>query len=285
MRTKIYLSAFADEAGSSLKEQIVALKRNKISYLEIRGVGDKNISDLTNEEAKEAYNLLKKNKIKVWSIGSPLGKVDIKVSEKEFLEKTRRICEIAKIFNCKNVRMFSFYNARKSKKKVFSLLNKATKLAKDFGVYLCHENEKDIYGDVEPHVSELLKNVPDLKIVYDPGNFVYCNQEIAKSISTLGSKAYYFHIKDCILGKQIIVPAGEGDARIKDIVEQIKKNTVLTIEPHLMMFSSYKGFDSAELKNKYKFKNNKESFDFAVKSLKAILKKVGYKEGKGVFCK
>lgn len=48
---KIILSAFADEAGESLTEQIAALGENNIPYIELRGVNGKNISDHTPEEA------------------------------------------------------------------------------------------------------------------------------------------------------------------------------------------------------------------------------------------
>ena len=50
---RFQLAAFADEADGALAKQITAMKENGIDYLEIRGVDGKNISNLTNEEAKE----------------------------------------------------------------------------------------------------------------------------------------------------------------------------------------------------------------------------------------
>ena len=47
------LAAFADEAGAEVSEQIRALQENGIPGIELRGVGEKNITDLTCEEAKE----------------------------------------------------------------------------------------------------------------------------------------------------------------------------------------------------------------------------------------
>ena len=46
------MAAFADEASRSPEGQIAALRRNGIGLLEIRVVGDKNIAELTAEEAK-----------------------------------------------------------------------------------------------------------------------------------------------------------------------------------------------------------------------------------------
>ena len=73
----IRICAFADEAGSDLKKQIAALKRNEINLLELRGIDGVNVSEFTTEKAKEYNKTLKAEGIEVWSIGSPLGKVDI----------------------------------------------------------------------------------------------------------------------------------------------------------------------------------------------------------------
>ena len=48
--------AFADEASSNIDEQIIAMKRNGISGLEIRNVDGINVSDITLEKAKEVTN-------------------------------------------------------------------------------------------------------------------------------------------------------------------------------------------------------------------------------------
>ena len=47
---KYILSAFADEYAASFDEQLAALSRFGIAYIEIRGVDGKNISTLTDEE-------------------------------------------------------------------------------------------------------------------------------------------------------------------------------------------------------------------------------------------
>jgi hypothetical protein len=62
----IRLCAFSDEAGSSLKEQIDALKRNNISLMELRSIDKKNVADFTIEEAK---NIKKKWKKIVYLFG------------------------------------------------------------------------------------------------------------------------------------------------------------------------------------------------------------------------
>ena len=144
----IFLSAFADEAGSKLSEQIEALKRNKISYLELRSVGDVNVKDLTEEQAIEIRKQLDDNGIKVWSIGSPLGKVDIDCDFNEYQKTIEHVCKLANIFGAKKIRSFSFFKAYDNYDTVKKYLSKMVEIANSYGVKICHENEKDVYGDI-----------------------------------------------------------------------------------------------------------------------------------------
>ena len=73
----IRLCAFADEAAADLPGQIAAMKKNGISLLELRSIAGKNVGDFTDEEARDYAETLRTAGIGVWSIGSPLGKVDI----------------------------------------------------------------------------------------------------------------------------------------------------------------------------------------------------------------
>lgn len=79
----IRLCAFSDEASDSLEGQIAALLRNNIKLTELRSVGGVNVKDFTNEQAEAYAKQLAESGIRVWAIGSPLGKTDI---SKDFAE-------------------------------------------------------------------------------------------------------------------------------------------------------------------------------------------------------
>ena len=115
----IRLCAFSDEAGSSLKEQIDALKRNNISLMELRSIDKKNVADFTIEEAREYQKIMEENGIAVWSIGSPIGKVNINTDFEVYLKKVAHVCELAKIFKTDKIRMFSFFHAYNDEEKVY----------------------------------------------------------------------------------------------------------------------------------------------------------------------
>lgn len=274
----IKLCAFSDEASPSLQGQINALKRNGISYTELRGVDGVNVADITEENAKRIKEELDKNGIKVWSLGSPYGKVSLSAgfSEKALFDGLEHLCGLCRIFRCDKIRVFSFYGAADKKELVFRLLKSSVEKASEHGVGLYHENEKDIYGEKYEQVLELKENVPGLKFVYDPANFLQANQSADKTLDALFGITSYFHIKDVISETQQLVPAGHGDGRISDILKKIDFDTTLTVEPHLAVFDGYARIDGREMKNKYSYANGDKAFDAAVDALKLLLSDSGY---------
>lgn len=283
----IKLCAFADEAGKSLQEQIEALKRNNINLIELRGIDGENIADISEEKAVNYARVLDENGIKVWAIGSPLGKIDINDDFNKHLELAKHIIKLAGIFGTDKVRVFSFYihDHEKDRERVIKRLNEMTALAALSDIMLYHENEKDIYGDTLKYVTDILSNVKGLKCVFDPANFIQCRQDINEAINALAEKADYFHIKDATYENGEVVPAGLGDGEIPRLIDTIKGEKVLTLEPHLKVFDSFANIDRHELKNKYTFKDNNAAFDAAADALKKILKDKGYRENNGVWIK
>ena len=254
----IRLCAFSDEASPSLAGQIDAMQRNGIGLTELRSVAGKNVKDLSLEEAKQIKEELDAAGIAVWSIGSPLGKVDITVDMDEYLKTVAHVCELANVLDAKRIRMFSFFNAYGQSEKVYEYLHRMIEVADRYGVKLCHENEKDIYGDTLERVLLIMQNVKGLYYVYDPANFLQVEQPATETLHALHGKTEYFHIKDVIAATGEIVPAGHGDGLIDTLVSMIDPNqdTVLTLEPHLRVFAGYAQIDNQEMKNKYTFASN-----------------------------
>ena len=283
----IRLSAFADESDNSIEGQIAALKRNGIPMLEIRNVNGKNVMDLTDDEAKEIRAKLDAAGIKMWSIGSPIYKKDINLPEEAHLADARRGCELAKILGAENIRLFSFYNVvdDATHAKMLDLLKKIVVIGKEYGIRMCHENDKGLYGDNLARTKEVIDATPVLCSVYDPANFIQVGEKSEDTLSVLADRAYYFHIKDVIAETGEVVPAGYGDGNIRGLIDRIKDDKVLTIEPHLKIFAGYVLNDKTVLKTKFRFESNVEAFDAAVAAIKKILLSVGYKEEKGAFVK
>ena len=277
----IRLSAFSDEAGAELSCQIAALKRNNISLTELRSVGGKNVKALTLDEAREISRELRENGIELSALGSPMGKVDIDVDLDEYLEEVKHMCELAVIFGTSRIRMFSFHNAYDKKEKVFEYLRAMVKVAEGYGITLCHENEKKIYGDTTERVLELYENVEGLKLIYDFANYLQCDQMPEENMDVLYPITEYFHIKDVVHATGELVPAGYGDGRIGMLIRRLDRDAIFTIEPHLKVFDGYGDIDGEEMKHRFHFTNGEEAFDFAVEAIKKLILENGYKEVDG----
>ena len=287
------LSAFADEAGDSLKEQIAALKANDISLIEPRSIDGKGILTFSDNELADIERELSENGIKVGSLGSPIGKYEITESFDVHLELFKKALNACKILKTDKMRMFSFFvkqdELAKYRDEVIARLRTMVSLATDVGGTLCHENESAIYGQMPAEVRDILTNVEGIKGIFDPANYRMNDGDIMDGINATLINLSYLHIKDACYSEQAILPAGEGEGRIADVLNIVDKHTddtiMLTIEPHLFKFMAYANIDAHELKGKYSFNNNRESFDFAVNSLKKLLINIGYREENGIWKK
>lgn len=274
---KFQLAAFADEAGTSLQEQIAAMKDNGIDYLEIRGVDGENIADITNEKAKEIKRQLDGAGISVWSLGSPYGKINIGDDFDAHLDKFCRGLELADILGAKHIRMFSFFmpqekNPEDYREAVMERLGRFVERAKDSGIVLCHENEKGIYGDTVLRCAEIHRTFPELRAVFDPANFVQCGQDIKKAWEVLNPYVEYMHIKDAKV-EGAIVPAGMGNGQIPYLLSKYQ-GEILTLEPHLAIFDGLAGLEREGEKTEidaYRYGSNREAFDAAAKALKDLI--------------
>ena len=160
---KFVLSAFADEAGTTLAEQIAALERNGIGYIEPRNINGKPILTLTDDELAAVKEELDKHGIKVNSLGSPIGKYPITEPFEKHLVDFYRALEVCKLLGTDKMRMFSFFTKqselREHRDEVLSRLNKMSRIAKEHGITLCHENESEIYGQNPEEMLDLMTNV------------------------------------------------------------------------------------------------------------------------------
>lgn len=267
------LAAFADEADSRLDGQIKAMLDNGIEFLEIRGVDGQNISEITPDKAKEVRQRLEANGLAVWSLGSPFGKFGMGDGFDEHLEAFKRGLENADILGARHIRMFSFYvpsgDEQRYRNEVFERLRRFVDAAKNSDVVLCHENEKGIYGDIATRCLEIHKEFSQLKAVFDPANFIQCNQDTIEAWDMLSPYVEYIHIKDA-LADGSVVPAGEGIGNLKYLLSHYK-GTVLTLEPHLSVFD---GFDKLEESQKTQMKFTYPSSQAAFKAATDALRKL-----------
>lgn len=282
MKERIEITGFADEIAEDLKTQIKVIKKLGISYIEMRGVNGKSLVKYSLDEVKEIKKQLDEQGIKLSSIGSPIGKIQITDSFDEHFELYKKTVEIAKIMETPYIRMFSFFipsgeEPEKYREKVFDRLQKFIGYAKQKNVILLHENEKDIYGDNANRCLDIMKEFygEHFKAVFDFANFVQCSQDTKEAYKLLKPYIAYIHIKDAKLESGVVVPAGYGDGYIEEILLNLLNEGYkgfLSLEPHLTDFT---GFDALEQNGEKKEKiSGEKAYTTAYLALKDILDKI-----------
>ena len=276
----IRLFAFADEAGRELETQIAAMQKNKLQGLEIRSVGGENISDISYKKAKEIREKMDAAGLLVYSIGSPIGKIDLlKDDYSAHLEKFRHCLELADILGAKHFRLFSFYTPEGETPEeyrdiAFERLEDLVEIAKGSDVILCHENEKGIFGDIAKRCLEIHRAFPEIRAVFDPANFVQVGQDTNEAWDMLSPYVEYLHIKDA-LSDGSVVPSGEGEGNVKRIVKEYLAagGRNMTVEPHLAVFDGLSSLEKTggKLKNKYVFASNEQAFKCACDAIKTLI--------------
>lgn len=277
----VKLSAFSDEYADSIAEQLYALKHFGFGYMEARFLDGKNISALTNDEILAAKVQLDAAGIQVSAIGSPLGKIRLDEDLDAHLELAKRVFRYANILGAQYIRIFSFYppegrDITEMRDEVLAAMEKLLVLSRQYGVTLCHENEAEIYGAVPARCKEILDYFGgEMKCVYDMGNFVLEGVDpFPESYMLLREHIAYFHIKDALY-EGAIVPAGLGNAKIKDILDAhrayAKEDFFVTLEPHLQTFSGLNALVGRAFVNPYQYTDSKASFEDAVAKLKSLI--------------
>lgn len=226
----IYISGFADEISSSFDEQLKTVRELGMQYISLRSADKKGIADFTVEEVKtDLLPRLQAAGVGVSSLGSPIGKV--KIDDEEGFEKQcaqlETLCEIAKVLNCKYIRMFSFFMPEGKdpvdyRDAVIEKLRKFIAIAEKHDVILMHENEKDIYGDVLSRCVDLMQtlNSAHFKSAFDFANFVQCGEDTAKCWDALRPYIVYIHIKDAVSTDKENVLCGTGEGKIPEPAAQ-----------------------------------------------------------------
>ena len=281
----VKIFAFADEASANLVGQIAAMRRNQLDGLEIRNVDGVNVSDMTLEHARAVRAQMDDAGLKVWSIGSPIGKIDVEKDDFDaHLDKFRHTLEVAEALGAKNIRLFSFYipsgrNPADFRGAVMDRMGAMLDAAQGTGLELCHENEKGIYGDMADRCADLHRTFPALRAVFDPANFIQCGQDTWQAWALLKPYVKYLHVKDALADGNV-VPAGKGIGNVARIVGEYLAmgGLALTLEPHLKVFDGLEALERASNNRpalgSHCYASNDEAFDAACAALKDILQEV-----------
>lgn len=253
------LTAFADEISPDIHEQLACLKRNGVSFVELRGAFGANVLKFTAAQRSEIKTAFFRAGVKVACIASPIGKIRMDEPFEPHFAEFRHACDLADEFGCRHIRLFSYYAPRGGsiepfREQVLERMLMKLDFAKLRGVILVHENEKGIYGNRPERVAELARVLrsPNFTTAFDAANYVEegCLPVYTTCYYPLRDEIGYIHLKDNSHAQGRCVPLGEGDgdwaAVFRDLVER-KYNGFMAIEPHLKAAGAMAGFSGPDL--------------------------------------
>ncbi len=254
----MYLTGFADEAGSQLSTQIKATKEIGWSRISTRGVNGQNIHDLPEDEFAKVADELDEAGIHVTEFGSLLGSWSKKIdSDFELTSgEIERIIPRMKRLGSKIVRVMSYaqepWGGEQQEKERFSRLREMVKRFSDAGIVTAHENCMNWGGFSPEHTLRLIEEVPGLQLIFDTANPVFQKdrskkepfpwQDALEFYRKVKARVVHVHVKDCTnppAGEtepgRYTLP-GEGQAKVREILRELKADGYdggLAIEPHV----------------------------------------------------
>lgn len=277
-----YISGFSDEISADFTEQLEVVKSLDMAYIEIRGVNGRNITDHSLEEAKALKKQMDAAGVKVSAIGSPIGKIQIEEDFEPHFDLFKHTVNLAKVFQCSYIRLFSFYveegTAIKHREEVIRRLKEFLEHVKGSDIVLLHENEKDIYGDTAERCLDLAQTLDSkhFKLIFDPANFVQCGvKTYPHAFDLLKDHVVYMHIKDALSPSGHVVPAGQGDGHLQDILRSLSHRGYqgfLSLEPHLGHFDGFEALENESNLEGFKENSDGQKFRLAHKALLEVIR-------------
>jgi len=255
----IRLSAFADEISPDLDEQIAVLQGENLRHLDLRGVWNTNVLDLTDQQVRVIKAALDAGGIRVAAIGSPLGKVPVDVPLEQQIERLDRAITLATVFETPLIRIFSYHPPASNpdvepasyRDAVMANLRELTDRAGEADVTLLHENDSGLYGDTIARNVDVLHTIPDphLAALLDPANYLLTGSTpYPDGYQAVRSRLEYVHVKDAKDGA--VVAAGEGECRFSELLRQMQADGydgAFALEPHLKSAGPFRGFSGPDL--------------------------------------
>lgn len=262
------LGIISDEIGQDFERACKLIREWGMSHVELRTMWDKNILALSEDELQQVGEIIKKYRLSVTAIASPVFKSPRDGKPKEVtgdfqlggfesfegqLELIRKSAQLCKRFSTDKIRIFSFWREEWNDELVQDVANKlikAAKLAKDLNVILAVENEPVCVvgtGKEAGGLFDAIRQKADadvmqhIGVLWDPGNARHGGEETPypDGYNTLKpSEIIHVHLKDALVdkdGNRHLLPLGQGSIDYIGQFQKLKQDGyagVLVLEPH-----------------------------------------------------
>ena len=262
----MYLTGFADEAGTDIATQIRATKELGWEHIEARKIavagGEPNIHDITDEDFDRVCAALDEAGVKINCFGSAVANWGKEITEPfdSSLEEAKRAIPRMQRLGTKLIRIMSFAVLKdrepddQMEAERFRRLRELKTRFDDAGITPVHENCMNYGGMGWPYTLKLVENVPGLKLVFDTGNTIFSadrskpkpwpQQDGWEFYTHVREHVAYLHIKDGGHKEEqgeadaAYSFPGEGRGYVKEIVKDLLDNGYdggISMEPHMVV--------------------------------------------------
>lgn len=250
-------AVITDEVSQDFQVAVDFALRHKLDAVEIRSVDEKNPFEMDQTDIEKMKSILAGTELKVCCIGAPFYKCDIDSQEEiqSHIEGLKRCIHMAKEFDCKLIRGFTFWNKGDFEQRIPQIVEKfqePIRLLQQADMRLVLEFDPSVYATNAQKALKILQalNSPYVKALWDPGNDIYDeDNECPYPYGYELIKPYiaHIHLKDAkrVNGKPEAMPIGCGDV---DFIGQFKA----------LLADEYDGYVSLETHYRPKYELSEE---------------------------
>ncbi len=296
--TRPIYTGFADEASPDIGLQLKAIRELGWSHLDLRNVSVEGgkaacVHDISDSEFDLVAERVRASGIEIHSFASTIGNWASHIDQpfEISLEALARCIPRMHALNVPYVRVMSYAVRRDATdladEERIRRLREVVARFSAAGISVLHENCMNYGGLSAEHTLRLVREIPGLRLIFDPGNTVGVRdhskpeplplQSAWEFYERVRDHVDYFHVKDLVyrpddtaFPRQPVWPGeGEGDLRriLADVLKRRQVHTI-AIEPHIKGDPDHTGLEDTDL--------TYHNFVAYGKRLKALIAELGH---------
>jgi len=198
------LGVITDEVSQDFREALEFAKKFELNCVELRSAWEKGPFDYAHEDIIKLKKLSDEYSIPITAVSSPMFKCDYNAENiAKHKESLKKLLEYTCILGADKIRCFDFFkDDNVTREMIIEAFQMPYELCEKAGVTIAIESEPTTNSCCCKDIAELVNafNKPYFKALYDPGNNIYCTEEIPypDGFEFIKDVFCHVHIKDAV---------------------------------------------------------------------------------------
>lgn len=238
--------SFMNDEFSNIEEALAFAKKNQLRYIELRKINNKDITELSKDEAFALADKISAAGILVSALSSPFLKWKEGAQSFAFgnrpvaseAEYFTALMDLADIFGAPNIRIYSYLkNESLSLEDLGRKLDVYSQMALERGLNLLLENDSLCNIDTINKMHQLFEiyGFSNIFPLLDLGNTIASGDDFKpQELQDIINKCLYFHIKDYDAELKRLVVVGEGHVDYENILADNRTDaeSIFSLDTH-----------------------------------------------------